>query len=205
MGNCGEGCRSQWDSFVIASVGGQGGLLATGVLALMLEAPGLVVKTSEVHGMAQRGGSVISFVRRGRGAFPPLVDRGQADVVLGLELLEAVRALPFLKPGGLVVANTQQVMPVPVLTGQSRYPSDLAERLRAAAGRLILAPAGEIAAELGTARVANVVCLGALAACADWPEAAWRQAISGAVPPRTVSLNLAAFERGLAVGREQLA
>lgn len=189
------------NSFVVSSVGGQGGLLATGVLAAVLAAPGLVVKTSEVHGMAQRGGSVISFVRRGTGAFPPLVDRGQADVLLGLELLEAVRALPYLRPGGLAVASTQAVMPVPVLTGQSKYPDDLVHRLEAGAGQVVLVPAGETAAELGTARVANVVCLGALAACCEWPLEAWRKAIAAAVPPRTVELNLAAFERGLSWGR----
>jgi len=196
-------CAERIDSVVVASVGGQGGLLATGVLARMLEEPGYEIKTSEVHGMAQRGGSVLSFVRRGRGgAFAPLVDKGEADLVLGLELLEAVRAAEYLRPGGLIVASTQQVMPVPVLTGQTVYPADLAERLqRLAPGRAVLVPAGEIAAELGTARVANVVCLGALAASAGmWPDEVWREVIAASVPPRTVELNLEAFRRGQELG-----
>ncbi len=189
------------NDFVVASVGGLGGLLATRILADVLTRAGAEVKTSEVHGMAQRGGSVMSFVRRGRspgtGAFAPVVDSRAADALLGLELLEAVRALEYLKPGGLVVANAQRVMPVPVITGQSRYPGDLTDRLRAYAGRLVLVAAGDIAADLGSGRVANVVCLGALAACLELDLDLWRKAIAEAVPPRTVDLNMAAFSRGV--------
>lgn len=191
------------EDFVVASVGGLGGLLATRVLADVMTRAGSAVKTSEVHGMAQRGGSVMSFVRRGARAFAPVLDSRSADALLGLELLEAVRALEYLKPGGLVVANTQRVMPVPVITGQSKYPADLVERLRAYAGHLVLVPAGEIAAELGSSRVANVACLGALAACLELDLGLWRDAIAGAVPARTVPVNMAAFERGVAAAGAQ--
>jgi len=191
----------QLDDVVVASVGGQGGLLATRVLAQVLSTEGMQVKTSEVHGMAQRGGSVLSFVRRGRPPFAPVIGQGGADALLGLELMEAARALPYLRPGGLVVASTERVIPVPVLTGQQEYPDDLAEVLAGRAGRLVLVPAGEIAAELQNSRVANVACLGALAACAAMPREAWHEAIRGSVPPRTVEINLAAFERGWTVAR----
>lgn len=181
---------------VVASVGGQGGLLATKVLAAVFLRNGMEVKTSEVHGMAQRGGSVVGFVRRGPRVRSPVIDAGGADAILGLELLEAARALPYLQKGGVVVASTQQIVPVPVLTGQARYPADLPERLRAASGRLVIVPAAEIAAELGQARAANVVCLGALSALMAESSVVWEQVISAAVPPRTVALNLEAFRMG---------
>ncbi|MDP2873532.1 MAG: indolepyruvate oxidoreductase subunit beta [Bacillota bacterium] len=187
------------DNFVIASVGGQGGLLATKVLAAVLHRGGMEVKTSEVHGMAQRGGSVISFVRRAPRVWSPVIDAGDADAILGLELLEAARALPYLRMGGVVVTSTQQITPVTVSTGQARYPADLTERLRASSGRTVLVPAGDIAAELGQPRVANVVCLGALSVFTDQPADIWEQVIAAAVPARTVALNLEAFRRGRAV------
>jgi indolepyruvate ferredoxin oxidoreductase beta subunit len=173
--------------------------LATKVLSAVFLLGGMEVKTSEVHGMAQRGGSVVGFVRRGRRVWSPVLDPGTADAILGLELLETARALPYLKRSGIVVASTQQIPPVPVSTGQAKYPGDLQERLRAASARLILVPAAEIAAELGQARVANVVCLGALSAMMDEDLGAWEQAISAAVPPRTVALNMQAFRRGRGV------
>jgi indolepyruvate ferredoxin oxidoreductase, beta subunit len=189
--------------FVIASVGGQGGLLATRVLAAVFLRDGMEVKTSEVHGMAQRGGSVLSFVRRGARVWSPVIGAGEADAILGLELLEAARALPYLQMGGLVVTSTQQITPVTVATGQGRYPSDLGNRLGATAGRVVLVPAGEIAAELGQVRVANVVCLGALAEFTDQPVCIWEETIAASVPPRTVDLNLEAFRRGRALaGRD---
>ena len=190
--------QTRMDNYVVASVGGQGGLLATGVIADALRHDGPEVKTSEVHGMAQRGGSVLSFVRRSDGRpFGPVVGSGSADVVLGLEMLEAVRALPYIRACGLVVASTQRVMPVPVTTGQAKYPDDLEDRLRTAAGQVVLVPAGEIAQELGNSRVANVVCLGALAGHTDGPLDVWREVISKLVPPRTVDINLQAFARGV--------
>lgn len=188
--------------FVIASVGGQGGLLVTRVLADVLLRQGHSVKTSEVHGMAQRGGSVMSFVRSNAGDFSPIIDPGAADALLGLELLETARALPFLRRGALVVANSEVVPPVPVIMGQATMPVDLVERIWRVAGRAVLVPAGVIAARLGTTRVANVVCLGALAACSDIDESSWRSAIAAAVPPRTVDLNLAAFAEGFGIARE---
>lgn len=188
--------------FVIASVGGQGGLLATRVLADVLLRQGHSVKTSEVHGMAQRGGSVMSFVRSDAAAHSPIIDPGAADALLGLELLETARALSFIRPGALVVANTEVVPPVPVIMGQVKMPLDLVERIRRVAGRVVLVPAGEIAARLGTTRVANVVCLGALAACSAIDESSWRSAIAAAVPPRTVDLNLTAFAAGFDIARE---
>jgi indolepyruvate ferredoxin oxidoreductase beta subunit len=121
--------------------------------------------------------------------------------LLGLELLETARALPFLRPGAVVIANTECVTPVPVITGQSKMPSDLAGTIRKATGRLVLVPAGEIAARLGSSRVANVVCLGALAACSGIDPALWEQVVATAVPPKTVTLNLKAFAEGMALAK----
>lgn len=182
--------------FVIAGVGGQGGLLVTRVLATLFLAGGDEVKTSEVHGMAQRGGTVLSFVRRGERVSSPVVDPGGADVILGLELLEAARALPYLRPGGTVVSSTQRLVPMTVALGGEPYPARLEERLRAAAARLVLVPAAEIAAGIGNMRVANVVCLGALSPFVEHDPALWEKVISGVVPPRTVELNLQAFRTG---------
>lgn len=186
--------------FVIAGVGGQGGLLVTRVLASLLLAGGEEVKTSEVHGMAQRGGTVLSFVRRGRRGCSPVVGLGEADAILGLELLEAARALPYLRSAGTVVASTQRIAPVPVALGSEEYPQGLEEKLRSAAGRLVLVPAGEIAAGIGNTRVANVVGLGALSAFMEHDPASWEEVISRAVPPRTVELNLRAFRAGRELG-----
>jgi len=194
---CSQG--SVLNDFVIASVGGQGGLLATRVIADVLVRTGAQVKTSEVHGMAQRGGSVMSFVRRGVGDFSPVIDPGTADALLGLELLETARALPFLRPGAVVIANTECVTPVPVITGQSKMPTDLAGTIRKAAGRLVLVPASEIAARLGSSRVANVVCLGALSACSGIDPALWQEVVAASVPARTVDLNLKAFAEGMSL------
>lgn len=188
------------ENIVVASVGGQGGLLATRVLAALFLAGGEDVKTSEVHGMAQRGGTVLSFVRRGRRVFSPVIDQGTADAILGLEVLEAARALPYLSAGGVVVTSTQRIAPVPVALGQEPYPQDLDARLRRAAGRAILVPAGEVAAKIGNSRVANVVCLGTLSAFTEHDPRLWEAVISGAVPPRTVELNLRAFYAGRELG-----
>jgi indolepyruvate ferredoxin oxidoreductase beta subunit len=187
---------SRLADLVIASVGGQGGLLATRVLAGLFQAGGEDVKTSEVHGMAQRGGTVLSFVRRGRQVFSPLVEPGAADAILGLELLEAARALPFLRAGGVVVTSTERIAPMPVALGREPYPQDLEQRLRSGSGTVVLVPAARIAAEIGNPRVANVVCLGALSRFLEHDPQAWEETIASAVPSRTVELNLRAFRAG---------
>lgn len=182
--------------FIIAGVGGQGGLLATSVLARVFVKAGFDVKTSEVHGMAQRGGTVISYVRRGQKVYSPLVPKGKADVILGLEILEAYRQLPDLKEGGLVLTSDERIKPVSVIMGQAQYPDIRPEWFSSRAGQVLIIPALEKAREAGNVRAANTVCLGALSRFLEIPVDVWKETIAETVPPRAVDVNLKAFEMG---------
>lgn len=185
--------------FIIAGVGGQGGLLATSVLARVFAKAGFDVKTSEVHGMAQRGGTVISYVRRGQKVYSPLVPSGEADVILGLEILEAYRQLPELKVGGLVLTSDERIKPVPVIMGQAQYPDIRPEWFLSRAGRVLVIPALNKAREAGNVRAANTVCLGALSRFLEIPADVWKETIAETVPPKAVDVNLKAFEIGRAL------
>lgn len=186
--------------FVIASVGGQGGLLATTVLASVFMEAGFDVKTSEVHGMAQRGGTVIAYVRRGQRVYSPVVPRGQADIILGLEMLEAYRELPSLRRGGTVLSSDETLSPVPVIMGETDYPTISLDSFLQRAKDAYLIPALSIAREAGNARASNVACLGALSVLIDGPDEPeaedWERQVSRLVPARTVEVNLAAFREG---------
>lgn len=182
------------DNIVVASVGGQGGILATRVLATLFLNMGWQVKTSEVHGMAQRGGSVETHVRRGRTVYSPLVPRGEADALLALEQLEGLRYLPWLRPGGVVVCSTERIAPVTVTLGGQQYPDRVREALEQRAGVLVWVDALEIAREAGNVRAANVALLGALSALMEAPAEAWREAISANLPERVRPVNLNAFQ-----------
>ncbi|MBE3519554.1 MAG: indolepyruvate oxidoreductase subunit beta [Firmicutes bacterium] len=182
--------------FIIAGVGGQGGLLATSVLARVFVKAGFDVKTSEVHGMAQRGGTVISYVRRGQKVYSPLVPKGEADVILGLEILEAYRQLPELKVGGLVLTSDERIKPVSVIMGQAQYPDIRPEWFLSRAGRVLVIPALDKAREAGNVRAANTVCLGALSRFLEIPADVWEETIAETVPPKAVDVNLKAFEIG---------
>jgi len=192
---------------VLAGVGGQGTLLAADVMALVGLAQGLDVKKSEVHGMAQRGGSVISHVRWGERVHSPLIAPGEVDLLVAFERLEALRYTELLRPGGAMLVNDYRIVPVTVTSGDGRYPSaDEEEAAFAGAGiRRYVIPAMRIAQEVGQARVNNVVMLGAAAALLarppaelDVPEAVWRDVIAERVPERYVDLNLRAFAAGRA-------
>lgn len=184
-------------SVILLGVGGQGILLASEILARAAMAAGFDVKTNEVHGMAQRGGSVTAQVRYGKQVASPLVPPGGADAIASLECIEALRASDLLAPGGFVVANTQRIVPVTVSSGAMSYPADAEERLRRLYPRSVLLDAGAIAAGLGNVRAANVVVMGALSTgLADLPPAAWDQAIAAAVKPQHLELNRAAFAKG---------
>lgn len=186
--------------FIIASVGGQGGLLATTLLASVFVNAGYDVKTSEVHGMAQRGGTVTSYVRRGERIRSTVVPKGEADLILGLEVLEAYRELPNLKPGGIVVCSDERIQPQPVIMGDATYPSLSRESFLQRAGKAYVLPALAIARQVGNARASNVVCLGALSVLLDSPQDApvnvWEDGVSRLVPKRTIDVNLAAFRAG---------
>lgn len=182
---------------VLVGVGGQGTLLASKILGALALEMNYDVKVSEVHGMAQRGGSVVTYVRIGEGVCSPLVETAMADYIVSFEQMEAARALPYLKKGGAVVTSTQQISPMPVVTGAAVYPDGLMEKLTGAA-RVISMDALALARGAGEERAVNLVLLGALCRDLDSDRAAWEKAIAACVPARLLEVNLKAFELGYA-------
>ncbi len=183
----------------LVGVGGQGTLLASEILCRVALLTGRDVKKSEVHGMAQRGGSVVSQVRIGDKVLSPLIATGATDFLVAFEELEALRFAHFLRPGGVALVNEQEIRPVTVSTGQAEWPEDLPERLRSVFPRLVPVPGLAIATTLGNVRVVNVVMIGALASHLPIEERIWRESISALVPPKVLDLNLKAFEAGQAL------
>jgi indolepyruvate ferredoxin oxidoreductase beta subunit len=183
-------------SVVLAGVGGQGILLASEVLARAAMIAGYDVKTNEVHGMAQRGGSVIAQVRYGPEVYSPLVARKSAMVLGALEQIEALRFADLLAPDGLAVVNAQAIVPVTVSMGAAGYPQDVESRLWKAFSKLIYLKAAEMAKDLGNIQAANIVLLGAVSQGLDLPDEAWQEAIAVSVKEKFRELNLKAFEAG---------
>jgi indolepyruvate ferredoxin oxidoreductase beta subunit len=186
-------------NFLLAGVGGQGTILASNVLAEVALAAGLDVKKSEVHGMAQRGGSVNTHVRwDAERVYSPLIGLGEADILLAFEEAEALRYAGYLKPGGAAIVNQHTIKPITVTSGGAHYPTE--EELRATYARLTgcfhIVPGTAIAQELGNARAANVVLLGAVSTFLDVPEGTWLEVIEARVPPKYVDLNRQCFLRG---------
>ncbi|MGI6152090.1 MAG: indolepyruvate oxidoreductase subunit beta [Christensenellales bacterium] len=186
---------------VIVGVGGQGTLLASKILGHIAVHSGLDTKVSEVHGMSQRGGSVITHVRiaeQGEKVHAPLVEQGGADVVLAFERLEALRALPYLKKGGTMILNDQKILPMPVITGAAEYPEDALSTIRASANTIAV-DALSVAMECGSVRAANVVMLGVLSRLLPFAPEVYEDAIRALIRPQFVELNLAAFAAGRAL------
>jgi len=183
-------------NIIIVGVGGQGTLLASKLLGRILLTKGFDVKVSEVHGMSQRGGSVITFVRYGDKVYSPIVDRGEADVILSFELLEAARWAEYLRTDGVIITNDRQIDPMPVITGAAQYPEDLAEKLRAAGLRVDAFDALTLAEEAGTSKAVNLVLLGRLSRSFDFPESEWMRAIGESVPEKFLEINKKAFLLG---------
>jgi indolepyruvate ferredoxin oxidoreductase beta subunit len=182
-------------SVVLAGVGGQGTILAGDVLARVAVAEGHDVKLSEVHGMAQRGGSVDTVVRFGDCVYSPVLDSGTADHLIAFEIIEAARALRFLRPGGHLIVNKRMVAPLPVLIGDLPEPSGLEVAL-SSEGAIFL-DAEALACEAGSPRSANIVLLGAASYALPFSAETWQRVIEGRVPPKTVEGNLQAFRLGL--------
>lgn len=183
-------------SIMIVGVGGQGSLLASRLLGNVLLAQGYDVKVSEVHGMSQRGGSVVTYVKYGDKVYSPVIEKGEADAVISFELLEAARCLPYLKKGGTLITSTQQIDPMPVITGAMEYPDDLVNKLAAAGADITAVDALTLAEEAGTSKASNVVLMGVLSAKTDFPEELWQNALEQCVPPKFLELNKKAFELG---------
>jgi len=185
-------------NIMIVGVGGQGTLLASKLLGRLLLRKGYDVKVSEVHGMSQRGGSVVTYVRWGDKVYSPIIDRGQADVILSFELLEAARWTEYLKPGGRIITNTQQVSPMPVITGASEYPQGLEGKLRDSGIDLDAIDALSLAQEAGSSKAVNIVLMGRLSKWFDFTEEEWMEAIEESVPPKFLEMNKKAFALGRA-------
>ncbi len=183
-------------SIIIVGVGGQGTLLASRLLGAALLSENYDVKVSEVHGMSQRGGSVVTYVKYGEEVFSPIVREGQADFILAFEQLEAARWLPFLKKGGTMIANSQKIDPMPVVIGNAQYPDGVLEAIRATGTNLVEADALSLAVEAGSPKAVNVVLIGVMASRMDLPYAVWEKAIRVTVPEKFLEMNLRAFKLG---------
>ena len=182
-------------SMMIVGVGGQGSLLASRLIGNVLRSCGYDVKLSEVHGMSQRGGSVVTYVKYGEKVYSSIVDKGEADYIISFELLEAARYLPFLKKGGKIVTSTQTITPMPVITGAMEYPADLAKKLQEKA-EVTAIDALALAEQAGSPKAANVVLMGKLSAMTDIPEEVWNKALEQTVPAKFLELNKKAFALG---------
>ena len=193
------GAKVQLDgtkTILLVGVGGQGTILAGQLLAMMAADAGLDVKVSEIHGMSQRGGSVSTIVRVGEKVESMIADPGCADIVVAFEAIEALRAQQFVREGGSLFVNDEQITPVPVNIGTFKMPEGVHKRLEEIGARVI--DAGGIAREVGSPRSTNVVLVGALSTALPFEEAEWEDAIRRRVPPKTVEANLEAFARGRA-------
>ncbi len=186
-------------NILIAGVGGQGTLLASKIMGKVFLEQGYDIKVSEVHGMSQRGGSVITYVRYGEKVDSPLIDKGEADMLVSFELLETARWMPFLKPDGIIVTNTQQINPMPVISGQAVYPENIAKKIQNAGIRVITLDALKLAEEAGSARSVNMVLIGAVAQVLGFEKAVWEEAVKATVPAKTVDINLKAFDLGYSI------
>ena len=191
-------------NIMIVGVGGQGSLLASKLLGHLLMEQGYDVKVSEVHGMSQRGGSVVTYVRYGDKVASPIIDKGEADFIVSFELLEAARWLGFLKPDGQIVTSTQQIDPMPVITGAAAYPGDLVAKMQAAGAKVDALDCLALAEQAGSAKAVNIVLMGRLSHYFGMPEEAWMKAMEAVVPPKFLELNKKAFQLGKNAGNSSM-
>lgn len=183
-------------SILLVGVGGQGILLASEILSEVFKLAGFDVKKSEIHGMSQRGGSVVSHVRFGKVVNSPIIREGEADILFGFELLETYRCLPLVKHGGKVVANNLQIAPPSVLMGQENYPEALADKIRSLFPDFLLVDGLELATEAGNPKTANIVLLGAVSKQLEIDEKYWMAALEKMVPSKALDANKKAFQLG---------
>lgn len=183
-------------NIMIVGVGGQGSLLASKLLGKVLLARGYDVKVSEVHGMSQRGGSVVTYVRFGEHVYSPVIDEGEADFIVSFELLEAARWTKYLRSGGKIITNTQNVNPMPVITGAAEYPSELVEKMKSAGYDVDALDALTLAERAGSSKAVNLVLMGRLSRYFDFTEAEWQTAIDASVPEKFREMNRIAFSLG---------
>lgn len=185
-------------NILIVGVGGQGALLASKTLGQVLLDAGYDVKVSEVHGMSQRGGSVVTYVRYGKKVYSPIVDKGQADYIVSFEMLEAARYTDYLKPDGKIIVNTQTIDPMPVITGAVKYPENLEQKMKDAGFFVDAVDCLSLAQEAGTAKSVNIVLMGRLSKYMSFAEEEWLKAIEKLVKPQFLEMNKKAFALGRA-------
>ena len=185
-------------SIMIVGVGGQGTLLASRILGNVFLAEGFDVKVSEVHGMSQRGGSVVTYVKYGEKVYSPVVELGEADVIISFEQLECARWLPYLKKGGKLVTSDQTLDPMPVITGAAVYPENILGKIEAMGVEVTAVDALGLAEQAGTSKAANVVLMGVVSKKLPFEESVWQTALEQCVPAKFLELNKKAF----ALGRE---
>lgn len=183
-------------NIMIVGVGGQGTLLASRVLGNLFMDKGLDVKVSEVHGMSQRGGSVVTYVRAGSDVASPIIAEGSADIIIAFEQLEAVRWAHFIKKGGIIAVNVQKIAPMPVITGAAAYPEDNLEKLKAMDAKFIAVDALSMAVKAGSARSVNMVMLGVVSKFMNYTQNDWEAALGKAIKPSLYSMNKIAFASG---------
>lgn len=185
-------------SIMIVGVGGQGSLLASRLIGNVLLSQGYDVKVSEVHGMSQRGGSVVTYVKYGDEVCSPVVEKGEADIIISFEQLEASRWLSYLKKGGHLVTSTQKIAPMPVITGAATYPQDIIAKIKDLGIDVTAVDALTLAEQAGTSKASNVVLMGVVSTKMSFDEQVWQKAIEECVPSKFLELNKKAF----ALGRE---
>lgn len=183
-------------NLLIVGVGGQGTILASRILTSVIQKNGFDVKLSEIHGMAQRGGSVVTQIKFGESVNSPLIDPGDADYILSFELLEGLRWLPYLKSDGTIIINEQKIEPMPVIIGKQKYPEEVEKVISAQAENAIFYDGLSIAQSYGNPKVLNVVLIGVLARYLSFPLEDWLESIAETVPPKVLELNKNAFLAG---------
>ena len=182
-------------NIMIVGVGGQGTLLASRILGNVIISEGYDIKLSEVHGMSQRGGSVVTYVKFSDKVYSPIIDKGEADIILAFELLEAYRALPYLKKGGRIIVNNQEINPMPVVIGKMEYPHDILSKLKSKCDVICLDAVSK-ALEAGNIKAVNVVLIGVLAKTTDIAYEKWIEALKNTVPEKLIDVNIKAFDLG---------
>ena len=183
-------------NIMIVGVGGQGTLLASRIIGNVAINSSYDVKLSEIHGMAQRGGSVVSSIKMAEKVYSPIIEKGEADIILAFEELEALRWLDYLAPAGRMITNKQPVLPASVLTRQAGYPEGGLEKIRVSTDNIISIDALSVARECGTTRAVNTVLIGILARLLDFPKEKWLASLENLIPERYLEANLKAFETG---------
>lgn len=188
--------ENEVQNIMIVGVGGQGALLASKTLGQVLLDAGFDVKVSEVHGMSQRGGSVVTYVRYGKKVYSPIIDKGEADYIVSFELLEAARYTEYLKKDGEIVVNTQQIDPMPVITGAAKYPNNLIQKMQEGGFTVDALDCLSLAKQAGTEKSVNVVLLGRLSKYLEFPQESWISALEKQVKPQFLEINKKAFALG---------